>query len=82
MKHKEQSKQALSALRALVERHGVTHQQLADRITNEKTGQPIRRPSVSGLLNRRFSPTLDTVFQTLNALNEIAGTNYGLADLK
>lgn len=82
MKHKQQSIAALASLRALVERHGVTHQQLADRIKNEKTGQPIKRPSVSGLLNRKFSPTLDTVFQTLNALNEIAGTNYGLEDLK
>lgn len=82
MKHKEQSIEALSALRALVERHGVKHWQLADRIANEKTGRPIKRPSVTAMLNRSFSPTLDTVFQMLNALNEVAGTNYGLADLK
>ncbi len=81
MKHKQQSKQALSNLRALVERHGVTHQQLADRIQNEKTGQPIRRVSVTNMLNRRFSPTLDTVFQMLNALNEVAGTGYTLKDI-
>ena len=82
MKHKQQSIAALANLRALVERHGVTHQQLADRIKNEKTGQPIRRPSVWGMLNRRFSPTLDTVFQMLNALNEVTGTSYTLKDLE
>ena len=81
MKHKQQSKQTLANLRALVEKHGITHQQLADRITNEKTGQPIRRQSVTGMLNRRFSPTLDTVFQALNALNEVARTAYTLKDI-
>lgn len=82
MKHKQQSKQVLANLRSLVALHGITHQQLADRITNEKTGQSIRRQSVTGMLNRRFSPTLDTVFQALNALNEVAGTGYGLRDLE
>lgn len=82
MKHKSQSIAALANLKALVERHGVTHKQLADRITNERTGKPIRRPSVTAMLNRKFSPTLDTVFQTLNALNEVAETNYTLKDLE
>jgi len=81
MNHKQQSAQTLANLRALVELHKVTHQQLADRIRNEKTGQAIRRQSVTGMLNRRFSPTLDTVFQTLNALNEVAGTCYTLKDI-
>lgn len=82
MKHKQQSVEALAKLRALVEKHGITHQELADRIINEKTGQPIRRQSVTGMMNRRFSPTLDTVFQTINALNEVSGTRYGLADIQ
>ena len=75
MKHKEQSKAALANLRSLVEQHGVTHQQLADIIK-------IRRQSVTGMLNRRFSPTLDKVFEVLNALNEVAGTPYTLKDLE
>ena len=74
MKHKEQSIAALVNLRALIEREGVTHKEIADRIG-------IRRQSVMSMLNRRFSPTLDTVFQALNALNEVAGTGYGLKDL-
>lgn len=81
MKHKQQSIAALANLRALVELHKVTHQALANRIQNEKTGQPIRKQSVTGMLNRRFSPTLDTVFQMLNALNEVAGTQYTLKDI-
>lgn len=78
---RRQSTQTLANLRALVEKHGVTHQQLADRIVNETTGAPIRRQSVTGMLNRKFCPTLDSVFQMLNALNEIAGTRYGLKDI-
>lgn len=81
MRYKQQSIAALANLKALVERHGVTHKQLADRITNEKTGQPIRRQSVTAMLNRKFSPTLDVVFQMLNALNETAGTAYTLKDI-
>lgn len=81
MKHKQQAAQVLTNLKALVEKHGVTHQQLADKILNEKTGEPIRRQSVTGMLNRKFSPTLDSVFQMLNALNEVAGTNYILKDV-
>lgn len=81
MNHVQQSIAALANLRSLVVLHGITHQKLADRIKNEKTGQPIRRQSVTGMLNRRFSPTLDTVFQALNALNEIAGTGYTLKDI-
>lgn len=82
MKHKQQSIAALANLKALVEQHGVTHQSLADRIMNEKTGLPIRRPSVTAMLNRKFSPTLDTFFQMLNALNEVAGTSYTLRNLE
>lgn len=81
MKHKQQSIAALANLRELVKKHGVTHQQLADRILNETTGVPIRRQSVTGMLNRKFCPTLDSVFQMLNALNEIAGMRYGLKDI-
>lgn len=82
MNHKQQSIAALANLRALVAKHSFTHQQLADRIQNEKTGQPIRRVSVTNMLNRKFSPTIDTVFQMLNALNEVAGTGYTLKDLE
>lgn len=74
MKHKQQAAQVLTNLKALVEKHGVTHQQLADIIK-------IRRQSVTGMLNRRFSPTLDKVFEVLNALNEVAGSDYTLKDI-
>lgn len=81
MKHKYQSKQVAANLRVLVESHGITHQQLADCITNEKTGEPIRRQSVTGMLNGDWSPTLDVLFRYLNAVNEIEGTAYTLEDI-
>lgn len=82
MKHHDQSRQVAANLRALCERHDITHQALADAVTNEKTAQPVKRQSVTGLLNGRYSPTLSVLFQYLNAVNEIAGTGYNLKDIQ
>lgn len=82
MKHKDQSKAVAANLRCLIERHGITHQQVADAIQNKKTGEPIRRSSVTALLNGRFSPSLDVLFQYLNAVNRLAGGGYELKDIQ
>jgi len=81
MKHKEQSRQVSANLRALVEHHGITQQQLADAVRNENTGRNVTRQAVTALLNGKFSPSLDVLFQYLNAVNGLAGTNYTLRDI-
>jgi predicted transcriptional regulator len=74
MTHKEKSKQALQNLGGLASRHGLTHQQIADKIG-------IHRPTVSNLFAGKFHPTLDNVFRVLNAVNELSGEAYALKDL-
>lgn len=73
-KHKQQSIQTLAKLRGLVESHKITHEVLAEKIG-------IRRQTVGQVLSGKFHPTLDNLFRYLNAVNDIAGTSYGLADL-
>lgn len=75
MRHKEQSKNVLRNLGDLAEQHGVTQEQIA-----EKVG--VRQPTVSQVFSARFHPTLDNVFKYLNAVNELAGTEYNLADIQ
>ncbi len=75
MRHKEQSKQALVKLRGLAEAHGITDVAIAERIGITKQG-------VGQALNGKYHPTLDNVFRFLNAVNELAGTQYGLSDLE
>jgi len=82
MKHKDQSKQVAANLRAIIERHGITQRQLADAVRNEKTGRNVTRQAVTALLNGKFSPSLDVLFQYLNAVNGIAGTNYELKNIQ
>jgi len=82
MKHKDQSKQVSANLRALVEHHGITQQQLADAVRNEKTGRNVTRQAVTALLNGKFSPSLDVLFQYLNAVNGLAGTDYELKNIQ
>lgn len=82
MKHKGQSRQVSANLRALVEHHGITQQQLADAVRNEKTGRNVTRQAVTALLNGKFSPSLDVLFQYLNAVNGLAGTDYELKNIQ
>ncbi len=81
MTHKEKSKQALLNLRGLAERHGITQTQIAEKIPNGKTGEPIRQQTVAQTFNARFHPTLDTLIRYIDAINELAGTDYSLADI-
>ena len=78
MKHTDQSKalsrQALANLRAIVERHGITHESLADELD-------IRRQTVGQVLGARFHPTLDNVFRFLEVVNELTEGNYSLRDI-
>lgn len=82
MKHKDQSRQVSANLRAIIERHGITQQQLADAVRNEKTGRSVTRQAVTALLNGEFSPSLNVLFQYLNAVNGIAKTNYELKNIQ
>ena len=79
--NKEKSKQALQNLAGLAARHGITQTQIADLILNPKTGESIRQQTVGQTFNARFHPTLDTFIRYLEAINELAGTDYSLADV-
>ncbi len=74
MKHKEQSIQALAKLRGLAELHKITNVAIAEHIGITKQG-------VGQALAGKYHPTLDNVYRFLNAINELAGTCYGLKDL-
>ena len=75
MIHKEQSKAALAKLRGLAELHGITNVAIAEKIGITKQG-------VGQALAGKYHPTLDNVYRFLNAVNGLAGTNYGLTDLE
>ena len=74
MNHKEKSKQALRNLGGLAKAHNITQGQLA-----EKLG--VRQQTVGQTFNARFHPTLDNVYRYLDAINELAGAAYTLADI-
>ena len=75
MRHKEQSKAALAKLRGLAELHGITNVAIAEKIRITKQG-------VGQALAGKYHPTLDNVYRFLNAVNELAGADYGLKDLE
>ena len=78
MTHKDKSKATLSNLGALAERHrkdGVTQTAVAEIVG-------VRQSTVSQVFSARFHPTLDNLFKYLDAVNQIAGTNYNLADIQ
>ena len=81
MNHKEKRKQALRNLGVLAERHGITQRQIASLIPNEKSGKPIQQQTVGQTFAARFHPTLDTLIRYLDAINELAGASYSLADI-
>lgn len=75
MIHKEQSKAALAKLRGLAELHKITNVAIAEQVGITKQG-------VGQALAGKYHPTLDNVYRFLNAVNELAGTDYGLKDLE
>lgn len=75
MNYKQKTSAAIQALADLVKAHGITQVELS-----RKTG--ISQPNISWLLNGKNVPTLTTVFRCLEAINEIAGKEYGLSALE
>ena len=65
MRHKEQSAATLLQIRSVANLHKVTNIAIA-----EKMG--ISKQAVGGMLSGKFSPTLDTVYKILNAIEEIS----------
>lgn len=74
MSHKEKSRQTLARLKALADAHRVTNTAMAEKIG-------IRPATIGQIFSGKFHPTLDNVFRALNALNEIAGTDYTLSHI-
>jgi len=71
---KDKAKLTLYYFGLLMKRHRVTQEQIG-----EKLG--IRQQSVGAMLKGKFYPTLDTLYKYMQALNEVAGTFYTLANI-
>ena len=74
MTHTHQSQKALLNLAGLVTLHGIKQTELAEHLG-------FKQPSVSEFLSGRADPRLSTVLKYLNAVNDLAGTAYTLADI-
>ena len=74
MTHTHQSAKALLNLAGLVALHGIKQNDLAAHLG-------FKQPSVSEFLSGRVDPRLSTLFKYLNAVNDLAGTAYTLADI-
>jgi DNA-binding XRE family transcriptional regulator len=74
MKHKEKSKKALQKLGGLAKHHSINQSDIADLLN-------VRQQTVSQVFVGRFNPMLDTVIRYLEAINELAGTEYSLKDI-
>ena len=74
MTHTHQSAQALLNLAGLVARHGIKQTELAEALN-------LTQPTVCQMLGGRADPRLSTLFKYLNAVNDLAGTAYTLADI-
>lgn len=72
--HKQQSRAALIALKNLAEKNSVTNYALAEKIG-------IRPQTVGQMFSGKFHPTLDNVFRALNAVNDLSGKTFTLADI-
>lgn len=75
MTHTEKSARAIQLLKSLAQKHNLTHTQIGEHI-----GLP--QQSVSQFFSGEHQPRLDSVFRVLGAINELAGTEYGLKDLE
>ena len=71
MRHKKQSAATLLQIKGVADLHKVTNIGIA-----EKMG--ISKQAVGAMLSGKFSPTLDTVFKILNAVEEISGVKICL----
>ena len=72
--HKAQSIKALARLKDLADRNKVTNYALAEKIG-------IRPQTVGQMFSGKFHPTLDNVFRALNAINDLSGKTFTLADI-
>lgn len=72
--HKQQSRNALTALKHLADLNNVKNYALAEKIG-------IRPQTVGQMFSGKFHPTLDNVYRALNAINDISGKTFTLADL-
>ena len=73
-KSKNQTAEALANLQGLCRLNNVTALQISEKIG-------ITQGAILRLLAGKFCPQLDLLFRVLNALNDIAKTSYGLADI-
>lgn len=72
--HKQQSQNALANLKSLADQNGVTNVALSEKIG-------VRPQTVGQMFRGKFHPTLDNVYRALNAVNDLSGQNYCLADI-
>jgi len=73
-RHKAQSIKALARLKELADQNKVTNYALAEKIG-------IRPQTVGQMFSGKFHPTLDNVYRALNAINDLSGKTFTLADL-
>jgi predicted transcriptional regulator len=74
MKHKDDAREALAMLKSLAEKNDITQTAIAGIVG-------MKKQSVGQMLNGKFDPGFSYVFKFLNAINEISGQKYTLADL-
>ena len=72
--HKAQSIKALARLKELADQNKVTNYALAEKIG-------IRPQTVGQMFSGKFHPTLDNVYRAINAINDLSGKTFTLADL-
>lgn len=72
--HKQQSRNALTALKHLAELNNVKNYAIAEKIG-------IRPQTVGQMFSGKFHPSLDNVFRALNAIGDLSGKTFTLADI-
>lgn len=72
--HKAQSIKALARLKELADQNKLTNYALAEKIG-------IRPQTVGQMFSGKFHPTLDNVYRAINAINDLSGKTFTLADL-
>lgn len=72
--HKAQSIKALNRLKDLADQNKVTNCAIAEKIG-------IMPQTVGQMFSGKFHPTLDNVYRALNAINDLSGKSFTLADI-
>lgn len=72
--HKQQSRNALTALKHLADQNNVKNYAIAEKIG-------IRPQTVGQMFSGKFHPSLDNVFRALNAIGDLSGKTFTLADI-